>query len=128
MRTPEFALLRVCQAQLGRYCGLPMGGGSLDTDSKITDAQSGYEKMATCLIPAMEGLNIVAGMAMVDSLNTMSYGQFVVDEEVVGFAKRILNGIGVTAEKITADVIRAIGPGGSFLGARHSLKHFRQEL
>jgi hypothetical protein len=70
----------------------------------------------------MAGLNIVAGMAMVDSLNTMSYEQFIVDEEIIGFVKRILNGIGVSAEKIAADVIRAIGPGGSFLGTRHSLK------
>ena len=128
MGTPEFALLRVCQAQLGRYYGLPTRGGGLVTDSKIVDAQSGYEKMATCLIPAMAGLNIVAGMAMVDSLNTMSYEQFLLDEEIVGFAKRILNGIDVTAEKIAADLIKSIGPGGSFLGAKHSLKHFREEL
>ena len=128
MGTPEFALLRVCQAQLGRYYGLPTRGGGLVTDSKTADAQSGYEKMATCLIPAMAGLNIVAGMAMVDSLNTMSYEQFILDEEIIGFAKRILNGIDVTAEKIAADVIKAIGPGGSFLGTRHSLKHFREEL
>jgi trimethylamine--corrinoid protein Co-methyltransferase len=128
MGTPEFALLRVCQAQLGRYYGLPTRGGGLVTDSKISDAQSGYEKMATCLIPAMAGLNIVAGMAMVDSLNTMSFEQFILDEEIVGFTKKILSGIDVTAEKIAADVIEAIGPGGSFLGARHSLKHFREEL
>jgi len=128
MGTPEFALLRVCQAQLGRYYGLPTRGGGLVTDSKISDAQSGYEKMATCLVPAMAGLNIVAGMAMVDSLNTMSYEQFVLDEEIVGFSKRILNGIDVTAEEIAVDVIRAIGPGGSFLGTKHSLKHFRKEL
>lgn len=128
MGTPEFALLRVCQAQLGRHYGLPTRGGGLVTDSKISDAQSGYEKMATCLVPAIAGLNIVAGMAMVDSLNTMSYEQFVLDEEIIGFSKRILNGIGVTAEEIAVDVIKAMGPGGSFLGAKHSLKHFRKEL
>jgi trimethylamine--corrinoid protein Co-methyltransferase len=128
MGTPEFALLRVCQAQLGRYYGLPTRGGGLVTDSKVVDAQSGYEKMATCLVPAMAGLNIVAGMAMVDSLNTMSYEQFILDEEIVGFSRRILNGIDVTAEKIAVDLIKSIGPGGSFLGTKHSLKHFREEL
>jgi trimethylamine--corrinoid protein Co-methyltransferase len=128
MGTPEFALLRVCQAQLGRYYGLPTRGGGLVTDSKISDAQSGYEKMATCLIPAMAGLNIVAGMAMVNSLNTMSFEQFMLDEEIVGFTKRMLKGIDISQEKIAADVIKAIGPGGSFLGTRHSLKHFKEEL
>jgi trimethylamine--corrinoid protein Co-methyltransferase len=128
MGTPEFALLRVCQAQLGRYYGLPTRGGGLVTDSKTVDAQSGYEKMATCLVPAMAGLNIVAGMAMVDSLNTMSYEQFILDEEIAGFARRILNGIDVTGDKIAADLIKSIGPGGSFLGAKHSLKYFREEL
>lgn len=128
MGTPEFALLRVCQAQLGRYYGLPTRGGGLVTDSKIVDTESGYEKMATCLIPAIAGLNIVAGMAMVDSLNTMSFEQFILDEEIVGFVRRILNGIDITAEKIAADLIKTMGPGGSFLGTRHSLKHFREEL
>lgn len=128
MGTPEFALLRVCQAQLGRFYGLPTRGGGLVTDSKIVDAQSGYEKMATCLVPAMAGLNIVAGMAMVDSLNTMSYEQFILDDEIVGFARRILNGVDVNAEKIAADVIKSVGPGGSFLGCKHSLKYFRDEL
>jgi trimethylamine--corrinoid protein Co-methyltransferase len=128
MGTPEFALLRVCQAQLGRYYGLPTRGGGLVTDSKIADAQSGYEKMATCLIPAMAGLNIVAGMAMVDSLNTMSFEQFILDEEIVGFTRRILNGVDVTAEKIAADLINTVGPGGSYLGTKHSLRHFREEL
>jgi hypothetical protein len=122
MGTPELALLEVCQAQLGRYYGLPTRGGGLVTDSTITDAQSGHEKMAACLLPAMAGLNVVASMAMVDSLNAMSFEQFISDEEVVGFAKRIPNGIDVYAEKIAADVIRAIGPGGSILGTRHSLK------
>jgi trimethylamine--corrinoid protein Co-methyltransferase len=128
MGTPEFALLRVCQAQLGRYYDLPTRGGGLVTDSKISDAQSGYEKMATCLIPAMAGLNIVAGMAMVDSLNTMSFEQFILDEEIVGFTKRMLKGIDISPEKIAADVIKATGLGGSFLGTRHSLKHFKEEL
>jgi trimethylamine--corrinoid protein Co-methyltransferase len=128
MGTPEFALLRVCQAQLGRYYDLPTRGGGLVTDSKVVDAQSGYEKMATCLVPAMAGLNIVAGMAMVDSLNTMSFEQFILDEEMVGFVRRILNGIDVSAETIAADLIKSIGPGGSFLGNKHSLRHFREEL
>ena len=65
---------------------------------------------------------------MVDSLNTMSLEQFILDEKNVGFAKRILNGMDVSAEKIAADIIRAKGPGGSFLDTRHSLKHFREEL
>jgi trimethylamine--corrinoid protein Co-methyltransferase len=128
MGTPEFALLRVCQAQLGRYYCLPTRGGGLVTDSKVVDVQSGYEKMATCLIPAMAGLNIVAGMAMVDSLNTMSYEQFILDEEIVGFVRRILNGIDITADKIARDIIGSIGPGGSYLGTKHSLKYFREEL
>jgi trimethylamine--corrinoid protein Co-methyltransferase len=128
MGTPEFALLRVCQAQLGRFYGLPTRGGGIVTDSKAVDAQSGYEKMATCLLPAMAGLNIIAGMAMVDSLNTMSFEQFVLDDEIVAITKKVLGGIDVSKEKIAVDLIKSIGPGGSFLGTKHSLRYFREEL
>ena len=128
MGTPEFALLRVCQAQLGRFYGLPTRGGGIITDSKTVDAQDGYEKMVTCLLPAMGGLNIIAGMAMVDSLNTMSFEQFILDDEIVGLTRRVLSGIDVNGEKIAVDLIKNIGPGGSFLGTKHSLKYFREEL
>jgi len=128
MGTPEFALLRACQAQLGRHYSLPTRGGGIVTDSKAVDSQSGYEKMVTCLLPAMAGLNIIAGMAMVDSLNTMSFEQFMLDDEIVAITKRVLNGIDVSGEKIAADLINTIGPGGSFLGTKHSLRYFREEL
>ena len=84
--------------------------------------------MLTCLLPAMAGLNIIAGMAMIDSLSTMSFEQFVLDDEIVGITKRILRGIDLDDEKIAADLIKSTGPGGSFLGTKHSLKHFREEL
>ncbi len=61
-------------------------------------------------------------------MNTMSFEQFILDEEIVGFARRILNGIDVTADKIATDIIKSIGPGGSYLGTKHSLKYFREEL
>jgi trimethylamine--corrinoid protein Co-methyltransferase len=84
--------------------------------------------MAACLVPAIAGLNIIAGMAMVDSLNTMSFEQFIMEEGIVGFARRILNGIDASAKKIAADLIMSKGPGGSFLCTTRSLRDFREKL
>ena len=128
MGSPEFALLRVCTAQMARYYNLPSRGGALMTDSKIPDAQAGYEKMQTCLLSALAGLSIVAGIGQTDFIKTMSFEQAIIDNEIAHMTQRILAGIAVSDATLAVDVIKNVGPGGNFLSTDHTLEHFRAEL
>ncbi|MDO9464428.1 MAG: trimethylamine methyltransferase family protein [bacterium] len=128
MGGPEYALQKVCMAQMGRYYKLPTRGGGVLTDSLISDTQSGYEKMMTALIPAIGGINYISGMGLNETENCQSLAQLVIDDEIVAMVKRIMRGIKVDTEHLATDIIISKGPGGSFLETEHTLNYFREHF
>jgi len=54
--------------------------------------------------------------------------QMVIDDEIVGALKRFARGFEVNDETLAFDLIRRVGPGGGFLDAEHTVRHFRGEL
>jgi trimethylamine--corrinoid protein Co-methyltransferase len=128
MGGPEFCLLKVCTAQMGRFYGLPTRGGGALSDSLLSDAQSGYEKMLTTAVPALAGLNYISGMGLNESENQQSLAQLVIDDEIVGMVRRLLGGVVVDDEHLATDLIKETGPDGNFLDSDHTLLFFREEL
>lgn len=128
MGGPEFALLKICTAQMGRYYAVPTRGGGVLTDSLVSDAQAGYEKMLTALVPALAGLNYVSGMGLNETENLQSLAQLVIDNEIVLMVKRVLEGVAVDPDHLATDLIIKTGPGGNYLADDHTLRFFREEL
>jgi len=58
---------------------------------------------------------------------TLSYGQMLIDAEIVKMIRRILQGIAVDQSTLALDVITAVGPGGTYLGQRHTMQYMRRE-
>jgi trimethylamine---corrinoid protein Co-methyltransferase len=126
---PEVALMHAAGAQLAKWYGLPCDMCSGHTDSKVPDAQAAAEKMLTMLPPALagtDGLRLVAGE--LDFGLSASYEQMVIDNEMAGQVLRITRGIEVNKETLALDLIKKVGLGGNYLGERHTLNHFREEL
>jgi trimethylamine--corrinoid protein Co-methyltransferase len=114
--------------QLSNHIQVPNYNSSGLTDSKIPDAQAGWEKAATTLLAAMGGSNFVHHAAgMLESMLTVAYEQYVIDDEIIGMCGKVLQGIKVDPEHLALDVIEAVGPGGSFMISDHTLDHMRSE-
>ena len=129
MGGPEFGLLKICIAQMGRYYKIPTRGGGILTDSLISDSQSGYEKMLTTLIPALGGINYISGMGFNETENIQSLSQLVIDDEIVSMVKRIIRGVEIDTEHLATDLIIDIGPGGNFLKyLDHTNRHYKSEF
>jgi trimethylamine---corrinoid protein Co-methyltransferase len=126
MGGPEFALQKTCTAQLARHYNLPSRGGAVYTDSMISDAQAGYEKMLTTLIPALSGISYISGMGVNETENCQSLAQLVIDDEIVTMVKRILRGVTVDTDHIAEELIMDRGPGSSFLDTDHTYSHFKE--
>jgi trimethylamine--corrinoid protein Co-methyltransferase len=76
----------------------------------------------------MGGSNFVHHAAgMLDSMLTAAYEQYVIDDEIIGMCGKVLKGIDVDSEHLALEVIDAVGPGGSFMIADHTLDHLRSE-
>lgn len=122
----ESALLNAACVQLGGLIGVPTYSDAGLTDSKLPDIQAGYEKAANIILVAMAGGNYIHHSAgMLESMLTVAYEQFVIDNDINGMALRALQGIRVDEDTLATEVIERVGPGGNYLTQRHTLDHIR---
>ena len=125
----EFGLMQAAAAQLAHHYHVPIYGSGGMTDSKVPDAQAGYEKMCTLLLAAMGGCNYIHhAIGMITNMNAASLEQAVIDDEIVGMAMRALRGIEVTEESLAVEAIDRVGPGGHYLMDGHTMQFMRSEL
>ena len=124
----ECGMMNAAIHQLAHHIGVPNYNSSGLTDSKIPDAQAGWEKAMTTLLAAMGGSNYVHHAAgMLESMLTVAYEQFVMDDEIIGMCCKVLEGIAVDPEHLALEVIDSVGPGGNFMTAPHTMAHLHTE-
>ena len=119
----EFALMNAAICQLGQFYNIPVYNSSGLSDSKLPDIQAGYEKGITGLAVALAGANYVHHSAgFLESLLTIAYEQYVIDNDINGSIMRAVRGIEVNDETLSVDVIREVCFGeGHYLGTEQSL-------
>jgi trimethylamine--corrinoid protein Co-methyltransferase len=116
-------------AQMARFYGIPSRGGGALTDSKLPDAQAGFESMMSQLMATLSGVHFVLHAAgILESYMVASYEKFVLDDEICGMCKRIRAGERVTPERLCFELIRDVGPGGEYLTQKHTFQNFRREI
>jgi len=124
---PENHLFAGIGAALGRYYNLPSCSW-VSTESLQPDAQAGLEKMAGFMTHLQQGVSLIWGVGQLESELTLSPAQAVIDDEIIGYARRILRGAEVSEESLALPVIREVGIAGNYLEHDHTLLNFRSEL
>lgn len=126
--SPEQGMMAVAVTQLGKRYGLPVGVNVGLTDAKVPDAQAGLEKGITLLLGALAGADTFGHMGIAGCDQGASLPQLIIDDEIIGFVKRVLEGISVDEETCAYEVVERVGIGGNFLIDEHTLRHWREEL
>ena len=125
---PERAVLNAAVVQMARRYGIPSLVGGMSTDGKLPGDQAMFEKTMTGLPSVLAGADIVFGPAVLSSATTYSVEQLVIDDEVAGAMTRIRDGMLVDEETLAIELINKIGPGGEFIGTKHTLEHLRKDI
>jgi trimethylamine--corrinoid protein Co-methyltransferase len=111
-----------------RY-GIPiMNGGIGPSNSKVIDYQVGYEKSIGALLSAMSGANMVNHSGGI--MGELSYhpALSVLDNDMLGYIGRFLEGVNVSEETLAIDLINETGPiPGFFLNKAHTRKWWKKE-
>ena len=123
----EFGITSAAAVQLSHFINTPTDISGATTDSKVLDEQTGIEKSMNMLLAGLSGSDIVSGLGFIETINTASYEQLVIDNDLAGMMFRVLKGIDVDDEKIAVDVIREVGFWGNFLSHEHTRKYLREE-
>jgi trimethylamine--corrinoid protein Co-methyltransferase len=126
---PEFALMNAAAAQLAHFYNIPVYNSSSLTDSKASDVQAGYEKGITSTAAALAGSNYIHHSAgFLESMLTVSYEQYVIDDDINGSIMRMVRGIEVNDETLSVEVIDQVCRGeGHYLGTQQSLEMMQTE-
>ena len=101
-------------------------GGGLNASQTAVDAQAAYESLMTMLPTFLAGTNFVMHSAgWLEGGLVSCYEKFIVDIELLRMLKHEFKPLEVTEESLAFDAHQEVGSGGHFLGAAHTLLHFR---
>lgn len=123
---PEMALHSVAGVQLAQHYGIPSWAGAGATDSKLPDAQQGYDFTLTAMPAALAGANIVYGIGAIESLITFDYASMIMGAEQAGRIRRVTQGIDMSELDAALKVIEEVGPGGEYVSHDHTFEHMRE--
>ena len=125
----ERAMINAGVSQVAQALEIPLYSTGGTTDSKSVDIQAAYESGLSSLLVAMSGANYIHDIAgLMEADLTVSFEKMVVDNEILGMCRRVLQGIEVNDDTLAADLIIEKGPGGDYLDAEHTVRHMRGEF
>jgi trimethylamine--corrinoid protein Co-methyltransferase len=125
----ELALMNAASAQMSHFYGVPIYNTCALTDSKVPDAQAGFEKGLTTAVTALAGAEYNHHAAgMLESMLAVAYEQYVIDDDINGQVMRLVRGLEVTEESLSLDVIHEVCNGeGHYLGHPQTLALMNSE-
>ncbi len=123
----ECGMLHMAFAQMARFYNVPCGGYIGLTNSKVNDAQSGYETGMSAVAGLLGGVDMFNMGGLLDSLKAFDFAKAVIDDEIFQMLKRIERGIAFDEQELALEVIAKVGPGGSFMMEPHTTKRMKSE-
>jgi trimethylamine--corrinoid protein Co-methyltransferase len=124
--TPEEMLQDAAAAELAhRLYHVPAWSLAGAADSKVPDMQAAAEGAVSLAVAALAGANLVHDCGYLESGLSGSFETLLLSDETAGLCRRFMAGIDFSPEELALDVIRQVGPGGTYLSTEHTVRHFR---
>jgi trimethylamine--corrinoid protein Co-methyltransferase len=125
---PEMSLYSAAMSDIFRYLGLPLMGTAGASEAKVLDLQAAVESTVQVMLSGLSGATLVHDVGFLDCADIGSLEMLVMNDEIIGMARRIMRGIEVSDESLMLDLIDRIGPGGEFLSTKETARRCREEI
>ncbi|MFO7951581.1 MAG: trimethylamine methyltransferase family protein [Bacillota bacterium] len=125
---PEFNLMHAALAEMAHYYDLPLWGSAGCTDAKTVDQQAAVEATASIIMSAMSGTNIIHDVGYTEGGNCSNPSMLVMSDEIIGYTKRLIEGIRIDEISLALEAIKRVGPMGEFMTDEHTYNNFKEEL
>jgi len=124
---PEMMLIDIAGLQMcHEFYHLPSRLMTGMTDSKEVDVQAGYETMQNLVMGILARPNILHEChGVLESIMTLSYEKFIIDEELISRVLRIADGVDTSDEAMSLDLIKEIGSEGIYFTHDETFKHYK---
>lgn len=117
----EDTWLEMSSPAMARYYGIPGVHSTMGTGSLAHDWQAGVQNAQSAMGSMVTPGDIMIGGGSLAAANVFSFAGLVLDAEIMESVYRWMEGIDVSDDALAVDVVRAVGPGGHFLGEAHTL-------
>ncbi len=124
---PEWSMVGTAIAKMAQYYDIPCRLGAGVSDSKVPDAQAGYEFTLNALPTALSGANMIFGAGGLEAGLTFDYAKLMMDHECIINIRKLIGGVKVDHESMMLNLIDEIGPGGTYLTHPHTFQHTRSQ-
>ena len=122
--TPEYARAALIGGQLARLNGVPYRSSNANASTSV-DAQAAYESQMSLWSAVMGHANIVLhGAGWLEGGLVASFEKMMIDADTIQMIAEVLQPVEVTDDAIGIEAMRAVGPGGHFFGAQHTLERY----
>ena len=120
---------RYAPVEMAHHWGMASLGACYGTDSHEPGTwQSAGEVALDPYLAALAGSDIVTGMGLSETYTLLYPEQIIMDDDLYQRARYQLMQLDVNDETLALDTVHAVGPGGHFLGQRHTREHFRNAM
>jgi trimethylamine--corrinoid protein Co-methyltransferase len=124
----ETMMINLGDVEMGKFLNLPTHAYMSLSDSKVPDAQAGFEAGMGALLAGIAGINMISGPGMLDFESTQSIEKLLIDNEICGMVKRFLKGIKDYGSPFASEILKDYDDKQELLSHPSTLKLFREEL
>jgi trimethylamine--corrinoid protein Co-methyltransferase len=122
----EKYLCNAAAVQIAHDWNVPSLAGAYSMDCPTPDSwQLGRDSVYTALFTPLLGADLVEGLGLLKAATLLVPEQIIYDDEIYHTHRNLVEGIQTTSDQIALDVIKAVGPGGHYLGQKHTRKTIR---
>ena len=123
---PQDSRCRALSTELAHHWGVPAESAACGTDSPVPGTwQAGVEEALDFVQAAQEGSELMPSIGLVNVYTLFSPEHIILGDDIYHRARYAILDIDVDDESLALQAIADVGPGGHFLGHKHTRRHMR---
>ncbi|MCF7890232.1 trimethylamine methyltransferase family protein [Candidatus Bipolaricaulota bacterium] len=123
---PAALLIDKALSEVSKYLDMPVFSEAGFSDSKLIDGQQALEASISITEMARSEADLIHDVGYLESGQTGSLESVVIGNEIVGYVRRLQEGIKLDEDHLAIDALKRVGPGGGFLTDQSTLDTFKK--
>ncbi|MBS3737091.1 trimethylamine methyltransferase family protein [Candidatus Bipolaricaulota bacterium] len=122
---PAALLIDKALSEVSKYLDMPVFSEAGFSDSKLIDGQQAMEASISITEMARSEADLIHDVGYLESGQTGSLESVVIGNEIVGYIRRLQEGINLDENHLAIDALKRVGPGGRFLTDESTLDTYK---